>query len=581
MSIRPENLTLDKLLQGRLFRIPDYQRTYSWQRQQRTDLFEDINKLSKHPDLERHHFMSTIVCLKTGQKEEIDADEFSVFSVVDGQQRLTTLIILLKSLSKKLLHGDPSEKKAANKLEELLVKESGRLILLQTNHDNKSLFRNYLENGSIPDKAKSETSADKNMIDAFEECEKFIENNWQDSLIDLLKLIKNRLDFIFYVLEDEGSVHNTFEVLNSRGLDVDWLDKCKNVLMGIAFEKYEQEARNDLNQELRECWSKIYQTIGLNKVSGEEILKFAATLEGDNTKSSIITPVKSIDFFRNKCNQNSKLILKYSELFLVIAKQLKEIKTNQRIEVINKIIQVRLLVITIKMNSQLSDKQKKSLLQTLENVSFRIFGLFRKDSRTKVGDYVVIARSIFELKNHQNNCQKIDNNEFQKLQEKINKIGNDYPADKAAEQLREQDCYKNWRDGLRYFLRRYEEHLCQNQGSKITEDTWEKIWNSSPSDTIEHICPQSFENQPSWNKKLGTKKDYIQKQVQRLGNLVLLPPDINSKTSNKSFTEKKLVYEQNRQLKMLDEIIEQDDWNTDTLTKREQKLIEWAKSEWA
>ena len=462
-----------------------------------------------------------------------------------------------------------------------MVKESGRLILLQTNHDNKSLFRNYLENGLISDEKKAETLADKNMIDAFEECEKFIENDWHDSLIDLLKLIKNRLDFIFYVLEDQGAVHNTFEVLNSRGLDVDWLDKCKNVLMGIAFEKYGNEARNDLGQELQECWSKIYQTIGLNNVSGEEILKFAATLEGDKKKNSIMSPVKSIDLFRSKCNQDSKLILKYSELFLVIAKELKEIKTNQRIEVINKIIQVRLLMTTIKMSSQLSDLQKKSLLQTVENISFRIFGLFRKDSRTKVGDYVVIARNIFELKNNQNISGIIDNNEFHKIHEKINKIGNDYPADKAAEQLREQDCYNNWSSGLRYFLRRYEEHLCETQGANITEDTWEKIWNSSPSGTIEHICPQSFENQSSWNKKLGTKKDYIQKQVQRLGNLVLLPPDINSKTSNKSFEDKKAIYQNNRQLKMLDEIIEQDDWDAEALAKREQSLIDWAKSEWA
>ena len=47
MSIRPDNLTLDKLLQGRLFRIPDYQRAYSWETKQREDLFGDIKKLAQ------------------------------------------------------------------------------------------------------------------------------------------------------------------------------------------------------------------------------------------------------------------------------------------------------------------------------------------------------------------------------------------------------------------------------------------------------------------------------------------------------------------------------------------------------
>ncbi|MGB3238802.1 MAG: DUF262 domain-containing protein [Geitlerinemataceae cyanobacterium] len=64
MSIRPENLTLDKLLQGRLFRIPDYQRAYSWETKQRKDLFGDIEKLAR-TQTDRRHFMSTVVCLQT------------------------------------------------------------------------------------------------------------------------------------------------------------------------------------------------------------------------------------------------------------------------------------------------------------------------------------------------------------------------------------------------------------------------------------------------------------------------------------------------------------------------------------
>jgi len=236
MSIRPENLTLDKLLLGRLFRIPDYQRAYSWETKQRKDLFRDIEKLATNLNDDRRHFMSTVVCLHIKEKVELGADEFGVFYVVDGQQRLTTLIILLKSLAKRLRGGSDIYSKESGRLNELLVKESGRLILLQTNHDSKRLFRNYLEKGEIPSEEDVETLADRNMIRAFKECEDFV-SQWNSDDLSLLKLVKNRLEFIFYVLEDEGSVHTTFEVLNSRGLEVDWLDKCKSILMGIAFEK--------------------------------------------------------------------------------------------------------------------------------------------------------------------------------------------------------------------------------------------------------------------------------------------------------------------------------------------------------
>jgi len=141
MAIKPDFFTFDTLLQKNLFRIPNFQRAYSWETKQRKDLFDDILKLSKYPD--RHHFMSTIVCLNTKPKVEVGVDEFQVLNVVDGQQRLTTLIIILKSISK-VLDSNYGEKKEKNKIEELLIKDEERLILLQTNHDSNDIFRKYL-----------------------------------------------------------------------------------------------------------------------------------------------------------------------------------------------------------------------------------------------------------------------------------------------------------------------------------------------------------------------------------------------------------------------------------------------------
>jgi uncharacterized membrane protein YgaE (UPF0421/DUF939 family) len=66
-----------------------------------------------------------------------------------------------------------------------------------------------------------------------------------------------------------------------------------------------------------------------------------------------------------------------------------------------------------------------------------------------------------------------------------------------------------------------------------------------------------------------------------LGNLVILPPNINSKVQDKSFEKKKEIYQQHRQLKILDEIIKENDWDLEAIKKREEKLIEWAKKEWS
>ena len=89
----PQYQPLGKILIDKIFRIPEYQRHYSWQKKQREELFEDIKKLQlvKGKYENRTHFMATVVCLKTRKKIPFGSNNFYVYDVVDGQQRITTL----------------------------------------------------------------------------------------------------------------------------------------------------------------------------------------------------------------------------------------------------------------------------------------------------------------------------------------------------------------------------------------------------------------------------------------------------------------------------------------------------------
>ena len=60
MQLNPKHLTLNSLLGGRLFRIPDYQRAYAWEKKQRDELFGDVNEVLRSG---QDHFMATVVCL--------------------------------------------------------------------------------------------------------------------------------------------------------------------------------------------------------------------------------------------------------------------------------------------------------------------------------------------------------------------------------------------------------------------------------------------------------------------------------------------------------------------------------------
>ncbi|MDD3894457.1 MAG: DUF262 domain-containing HNH endonuclease family protein [Syntrophomonadaceae bacterium] len=567
MPIRPEYLTLDDLMQKRLFRIPNYQRSYSWETKQRKDLFKDIEKLMNNRNQTRTHFMSMVVCLHTNEGTEIGTDKYTYVDIVDGQQRLTTLIILLKALEKVLVSGSKIEKSEALKLRRLLVKDNKELILLQTNHDSSSTFRNYIINGLIVNNDQIKTTADRNLVDAFSECQSFVENwNKNYQLLDLLKLLKHRLDFVFYTLEDEGSVYSVFEVLNSRGLDVDWLDKCKSGLMGIVFEKGIGQSQID---ELHKIWSNIYRIIGIKTIPGHEILRFAATLMQDVIQSRPLGAEDAMDYFLTECRRKPSSAIQLSEWILAITLKLNSLYENKRLEAVTDIVQARLLAVAIFLAEQLSDQQRTKALEEWEIVTFRIFGMFRKDARTKVGDYTRLARSIMK-----------DKIRFKMIMTELIELGADYPIEEAVKNLANIDCYNGWEKDLRYFMYRYEE---SNYENTISQDSWNIIWTHSPSTTIEHICPQAAKNNDllGWRNKMGRSPEIVQHNINRLGNLLILPPSLNSKLSKKAFEEKKKIYKKNLTLNIVQEITSEPDWNQKRMIEREKKLLTWAEQAWA
>jgi len=578
--IQPEFKSLIELLERKLFRIPEYQRHYSWQSKQRRDLFEDIKTLQEERKRydDRFHFMATIVCLKTKDKQQVGSNTYYVYDVVDGQQRLTTLIILLKAISKRL--KEDKQDIEADEIDKLLVKNDGRLIILQNNHDNRSLLRNYLENGLLPSEEAIETAADENLSDAIKECERFV--NSFDNTVELLTLIKSYLYFIFQSMEDRGAVYRIFEALNSRGLDVDWLDKCKSLLMGLLYEYAMSEDENVFDQQLNELhryWSQIYSAIGLYPIRGSEILQFAATLKSKTDAGRPLSAEDALEFIKAECVKpegNEQKIIKivsYTAWIKDVTTCLANLYADKKRNAVTEILQARLLAVAImlrfRVDADIKDREK--LLDQWERTSFKIFGIFRKDAREKRGDYVRISKKILR----EDNAFEIND-----IVREIAKIGSgdDFSVDNFEIQLSEKDSYNEWQEEMRYFFYRYEEYLCKKNRIEISQSVWRDIWNSSVSNTIEHILPQDY-NHVSWALFLG-KNDLLH----TIGNLCLLPPKLNSQAKNKSFSDKKEVYKR-ANVFSLDEIIfdngsERKNWNASAVSQRTGRLIEFAKERW-
>ena len=497
--------------------------------------------------------MATVVCLRKDERE-LGTDIYHILDIVDGQQRLTTIIILFKAIQLTLKASDSkNDKRIARDIKKLLVKTVGDdLLLLQTNHDASHYFADYIRKGASKSPSHAKTIADRELLTAMQECREFVAR-WHDAgsnLSDLVTLLKNRLSFILYELSQEQEVYTVFEVLNSRGIEVSWLDRLKSILMGAAFEL---EAGNpkQLVHDLHVIWRDIYATVGLRQGLSTEALRFAATLwQGDGNKP--LGEQASVDFLR-AWTGSAEDIRDVASWLLQVTKACDAVMSNNRIDAVTRIAQARLLAVAIHL-MDVKEDDRLDLLRCWERVSFRIYGMFDKDARTGVGEYVRLARLCVA-----------ERTTTEDVREGILGIGSKFPINEAIQILRETNCYDGWQDELRYMMYRYEEYLTEEKGNNFDNEHWIKIWMESASRSIEHILAQS-----------SAPEDIRH----NLGNLMMLPPRLNSKLRDKPFKDKRAAY---KDTGLLDAqtVAAKKSWSKATIRQREKAILEWAFQEWA
>lgn len=574
MDIQPKYLTFAELVSKRLFRIPEYQRAYSWQSRHRQALFDDISKL-KSKASGSTHFMATVVGLQQREREIIHTDEYTRLDIVDGQQRLTTLILLCKAIEKSLGDADPTEVALRREIASLLVKnDAGTLLLLQTNHDKSTYFANYLRNGDVPNPEDAKFLADRDLASAIVDCERFVAS-WTpgNSLLELARLLKNRLTFIFHEIDDESAVYTVFEVLNSRGLPVAWLDRTKSTLMAIAFEcAPNAKIKEEVIRELHHLWGDIYATIGLRQGLSSETLRFAATLINTVTTAKVLGDEQALEVVSTQCSGKVRRTIELTKWLLRVAIAVDHLSANKRLAAVTKISHARLLAVSIIL-APFDSKEQERLLDQWERVTFRIFGIAGKDARTRVGEYVRLAQEIHDKLG--------PSRDYKGAIKQLRSLGEgEFAIGEAVKKLQKADCYNEWEEELRYFMFRYEEYLAVGANQVFKNEQWDRIWEASPSQSIEHVHPQKPTPGGPWKGALGRGRGQKEAHVNRLGNLVLLPPGMNAKVGNHEFSFKKTKYREIGFL-TLGEVCRKNKWDKKAIEERERTLLSFALDAWA
>lgn len=286
--------SLSKLFQNRLFRIPDYQRGYAWQQSQLEDFWDDLINLQQ----DRYHYTGLLSLKSLGRKETEDWGSdlwmvnkgFKACHIVDGQQRLTTFVILLNEIICFVRKLDENKRKKNDEivLGDDTLKDVVAKYIYQSrppmNQITTYLFGYEVDNPSADylrykifgepySGTVNETYYTKNLKFAKsffrENLTALYENERIEGINNLYLKLTLNLMFNIHEIDDDYDVFVAFETMNNRGKKLTNLELLKNRLIYLTTlysdEKFDEMEKSELRTKINDAWKEIYSQLGKNE----------------------------------------------------------------------------------------------------------------------------------------------------------------------------------------------------------------------------------------------------------------------------------------------------------------------------
>lgn len=496
------------------FVIPVYQRNYDWSKNQCKQLLDDILEVGTSQDMTAH-FIGSIVYV---HDDVYTASRIKELTVIDGQQRLTTLTIiylvlhrLAKELKDEALVNEISETYLINKF----APEEEKLKLRPTENNDKAL--KYLlrgdDNEDYPDFSK--------LVDNFNYFKgRITEENYQFILEGLSKLM-----FVEISLDREkDDPQRIFESLNSTGLELSQADLIRNyILMGLN-----RKDQYNIYQNYWEVIEKLAKDETLNVSRVSDYIRDYLTLENKKipNKGRVYLefkakyPTSEIDELENNLTGIKGLVKHYNKLINPQNEPDKDIR--MQLEYIHRLeINVAYpFLIKVYDDYDSSRIDKSTFIDVLELIQSYTWRRFILGLPTNALNKIFM--SLYEKVQLDNYLYSIQKSLIQRSG--VQRFPNDV---EIGESLKVKDMYNIKSKNRTYFLERLENH-----------ENIERVNIEGNSDvTIEHIFPQNPD--PKWKVELGAD-EYIaikENYLNTIGNLTL--SGNNGKLGNKPFTEKR------------------------------------------
>lgn len=302
-------LTLSKIFSERLFRIPDYQRGYAWTEKQLKDFWNDIQQLESS-----HNHYTGVLTLEDVSEDIyrnwdddvwiIENKSYQPFFIVDGQQRLTSAIILIQSILERIKQGEKLNFTDRADIQRKFIFDSkddgiSRSYLFGYEKDNPSY--EFLKTKIFCERSSSastqETVYTQNLARAKQFFAERLASLTTSDIEDLYKKVTQHLLFNIFTINDDVDVCVAFETMNNRGKPLSYLELLKNrlIYLSLKFEAPDYE-RKKLRQTINDCWKAVYHNLGRNKEQPLDDDRFLLTHYVVYFGKSILDEVSTDDF---------------------------------------------------------------------------------------------------------------------------------------------------------------------------------------------------------------------------------------------------------------------------------------------
>ncbi|GAA0119565.1 DUF262 domain-containing protein [Clostridium perfringens] len=557
-----------------LFEIPDYQRAYSWTKENLKQLVEDIwesvelNKARGNKEFDQYepYFLGSIVLCSKEYKD----DGCGIYDVIDGQQRLTSIIMLIAAI-RDLIDNEEYKKVLSDLIYQkpnvlMGIKES---IRVKARGKEEEFFKKYiLTNGGtelVKDLDMEELSeAKQNMVNAIEVFrDSFFNENGElleEKLNEFIVYLLQKVVLVVITTESFTSAFRLFNVINARGLPLTDSDLLKSENLRVM--------NPEIRKEYTDIWESHEQDLGKEKL--DQIIGFMRTMKLKNKVEESVYEEFSKKIFRNEPEYLG-------------------------VNFVNHLTAVKALYDKYIIDGNLEgvSEEKKSYYKNLINIMreflpyddwmaavIRFAEKFNDDKLVLEFVKVLEKRLVIDW---------VNGNSFADRLNRVYGILEVIEEKDSLEEIKEAPVFLyDLERTTAYFENALNDIDFYSKGRMMIpkyifvrldmEKRANEVLDYSDKIMIEHVLPRNAK-EAYWKDNFSA--DQRRNWANKFGNLVIITGAKNTRANNKPFAEKVEQYlSKKSDFAITKEVLELSDWNMDSLKDRHESLVNRALELW-